>query len=245
MIVMSMVRGTTLAVVSVLALAGCQRSVSTTPQETALPPVHPAVQNPDLPPSLGAAQAKLEDEITQPSSSFRLTYIKTGPDGYSCSYDVEVSSKGIRGKESLVRSQSNGGSLSHARAQVRDLDGTPIGSNSWRFIANDLLTSFGSDLQYVESGLRYIDDESVGGFETRRYDFNLADVSTANKSVPVNADLISLTSSLQQPKYYSFKGSAWIAKNEGRLVKAQYDHITTFNNGTKAAIHYDLATTKE
>ena len=245
MIVMSTMRGTALALMSLLTFAGCQRSVGTIPADTASSSAHAGAANPNHLPSLGDAQNKLEDLITQPASPFRLTYLKTGSDGYSCSYDVEVSPKGIKGKETLVRSPSKPNPPFDARTQVRDLDGSPIGSNSWRFIANDLLSSLGDDLQYASPGLRYVADESSGGFDTSHYDIDLANIAIRNQSLPVNAGLVTAASSSQQPKYYSIKGSAWIAKDDGRLVKAQYDRITTFSDGTKAALHYDLAVTKE
>jgi len=238
-------RGAVLGMVAILTFASCQRAGRRTVSDTPVPAERAVAQNPNPKQTLVDAQNKLEDVITQPASPFRLTYSKSGSDGYSLAYDVLISSAGIKGNERLLRPQASAATGSDTKPEVRALDGTPIGSNAWRFIANDLLTSFGSNLQYAGPGARYVGEESTGGFETRRYDFDLANVSAMNQDSPVNAGLVSNSKSSQQPKYYSFKGSAWVANDDGRLVKAQYDHITTFSNGTKAQIHYDLAISRE
>lgn len=245
MIPTSVTRATVVAMVTVLTASSCQQIVRTSTQQTSSPAEHAAAQTPGLLPSLGDAQNKLEDVITQPSTTFRLRYSKSVSGGYSFWYDVEVSPTGIQGKEKLVRSQASASPDAGKTAEVRELNGTPIGSNSWRFIANDLLTSFGSDLQYAEPGLRYVGEESKGGFETRRYDFDLAHVPVADKTTPIHAGLVDKSSRSEEPKYHSLKGTAWIAKEDGRLVNVRYDHITTFADGTRVSIHYDLSITRE
>jgi hypothetical protein len=244
-LVTNAVRCTALALVSLLGVLGCHRTAGASLPESPATQKQETAQNLSRLPSLKDAQNKLEDAIIQPASPFHLTYRKDMPDGYSCFYDVEISPTGIKGRERVVRQQAAANYISDSRSEIRALDGTPIGSNSWRFITNDLLTSLGSDLQYAEAGLKFAEDELSGGFDTRRYDFDLTDVEVGSKAVPVNAGLVSNSLPPQPPKYYSFKGSAWIAKDNGRLVKAQYDHVSTFANGSKALVHYDLSTTKQ
>jgi hypothetical protein len=245
MMVVKAERCAALVLVSLLAVSGCHRTTTSNPQKREISNEQEMAQNPNGLPSLKDAQNKLEDAITQPASSFHLTYKKDGSDGYSCFYDVEISPAGIQGSERLVRPKSNAREIDDSTGEVRRLDGTPIGSNAWRFIANDLLSSLGSDLQYAETGLKYAEEESTGGFDTRRFDFDMTDIAAGNKAAPVNAGFVSNLSAAQQAKYYSFKGSAWIAKDNGRLVKAQYDHVSTFTDGAKASMHYDLSITKE
>ena len=49
---------------------------------------------------------------------------------------------------------------------------------------------------------------------------------------------------LRQTKDYNVKGSAWIAKEDGRMVRFRFDNIYTFADGTLDGTHFEGTVTR-
>ena len=50
---------------------------------------------------------------------------------------------------------------------------------------------------------------------------------------------------MRQTKDYNVKGSAWIAKDDGRMVKFSFDNIYTFSDGKTDSTHFEGTVTKK
>jgi hypothetical protein len=50
---------------------------------------------------------------------------------------------------------------------------------------------------------------------------------------------------MRQTKDYNVKGSAWISKDEARMVKFSFDNIYTFSDGKLESTHYEGTITKK
>ena len=50
---------------------------------------------------------------------------------------------------------------------------------------------------------------------------------------------------LRQTKDYNVKGSAWIAKEDGRMVRFRFDNIYTFADGKLDGTHFEGSVSKQ
>ncbi len=87
----------------------------------------------------------------------------------------------------------------------------------------------------AQPGVKYFGDESIGGFDARHYDFDLTGVDADIKKAMEMGSAMGL----RQAKNYNVKGSAWIAKDDGRMVKFSFDNVYTFSDGKIESTHYE------
>ena len=79
------------------------------------------------------------------------------------------------------------------------------------------------------------------GTAKRVYDFDLTGVNAdIKKAMELGNSL-----GMRQTKDYNVKGSAWIAKDDGRMVKFSFDNIFTFGDGKIDSTHFEGTITKQ
>jgi hypothetical protein len=93
----------------------------------------------------------------------------------------------------------------------------------------------------AQEGVKYAGDVETGGYQTQRYDFDLAGIDATIKRAMGVGNAVGAG---RQVKEFNIKGSAWIAKDSGEMVKFEYDTIYGFSNGESETIHYDGAMSK-
>jgi hypothetical protein len=103
------------------------------------------------------------------------------------------------------------------------------------------MTFLSGHIRDAQSGVKYAGEEQTGGFDARRYDFDLAGVDADIK----RAMSLGQTAGLRQTKDYNVKGSAWVAKEDGRMVKFRFDNIFTFTDGRFDGTHFEGSVTKK
>jgi outer membrane murein-binding lipoprotein Lpp len=196
------------------------------------------------PGDLQAAMDKLDESIAKPSAPFHVSLEKSQSDGFSYQCEADISSNGILGKQLNVAPATKvGNDVFPAKNTSRELKGTPAGSPEWGYVRGSLsMTFLNGHIKDAQEGVKYVRDEQTGGYDTRRYDFDLTNVDATIKRA---LSLGNAMPGARQTKDYNVKGSAWIAKADGRMVKYQFENIWVFADGSNYTTHYEGTVTKQ
>ena len=186
---------------------------------------------------------KLQTAIENPPAPFHASFKKSDSDGFSYQCEADISDKGITGQQTDVSPATHIGTDTFpASTRTRELNGVPYKSPQWQTAYGGIVMAYmNGHIRDAQEGVKYAGDEQTGGYDARRYDFDLTGVdATIKRAMALGNHL-----GMRQTKDYNVKGSAWIAKNDGRMVKFQFDNIMTFNDGTSSTTHYEGAVTKK
>ncbi|HTM35914.1 MAG TPA: hypothetical protein VL156_04145 [Terriglobales bacterium] len=224
---------------SLVTFTACKsRTTASSPNARVAAP-KPASKEDDL----QAAMDKLEESIHKPAESFHASFKKSGSDGFSYECQAEISSSGITGQQIDNNPATKFGTdVFPANTRTRQLNGTPYGSPAWQTVYGGISMAYlNGHIGDAQPGVKYFGDEQSGGYDARRYDFDLTGVdANIKKAMEMGNSL-----GMRQTRDYNVKGSAWIAKNDGRMVKFSFDNIYTFNDGKIESTHYEGIITKE
>ena len=192
---------------------------------------------------LQAAMDKLQQSIHNPTAPFRGSFKKATSDGFSYECEAIISSDGITGQQTDNNPTTKiGDDVFPANTRVRQLNGTPYGSPNWQTAYGGIsMTYLNGHIGDAQPGLKYAGDEQIEGFDTRHYDFDLTGIDADIKRAMEVGNAVGL----RQTKNYNVKGSAWIAKEDGRMVKFSFDNIYTFSDGKVDSTHYEGSITKK
>lgn len=192
---------------------------------------------------LQAAMDKLEESIHKPSETFHASFKKSDSDGFLYECEADVSPGGITGQQIDNNPTTKiGNDVFPANTRTRQLNGTPYGSPTWQTAYGGISMAYlNGHIRDAQPGAKYVGDEQAGGFDTRRYDFDLTGVDADIKK----AMEVGNAAGLRQTKDYNVKGSAWIAKNDGRMVKFSFDNIYTFTDGKTSDTHFEGTITRK
>ncbi len=221
-------------------LAGC----TSTPigrKSSAVP--KPTAAQPDNTADLQSAMDKLEQSIHNPSAPFRASFKKTTSDGFSYECEADISSDGIAGQQTDNNPTTKvGDDVFPANTRTRQLNGTPYGSPNWQTTYGGIsMTYLNGHIGDAQPGAKYVGDEPVGSYDARHYDFDLTGIDADIKRAMEVGNAVGL----RQTKNYNVKGSAWIAKQDGRMVKFSFDNIYTFSDGKVDSTHYEGSIAKK
>lgn len=201
-----------------------------------------SVTQPSDPDDLQAAMDKLQASLEKPAAPFHASFKKAGMNGFSYQCEADVSADGISGQQTDFSPATQVGSdVFPANTRTRQLKGTPFHSQDWYTVYGGIsMTFLNGHIRDAQPGVKYIADEQAGGYDARRYDFDLTGVDADIKK----AMSIGNAAGLRQTKDYNVKGSAWIAKEDGRMVKFRFDNIYTFADGKLDGTHFEGSVTK-
>jgi hypothetical protein len=191
---------------------------------------------------LQAAMDKLEESIRKPSAPFHASFKKSGSDGFSYECEADVSLGGITGQQIDNNPATKiGTDVFPANTRTRQLNGTPYGSPAWQTVYGSISMAYlNRHIRDAQPGVKYVGDEQSGGYDSRHYDFDLTGVEAdIKKAMEIGNSL-----GMRQTRDYNVKGSAWISKDEGRMVKFSFDNIYTFSDGKLESTHYEGNITK-
>ena len=202
-----------------------------------------SVAQPSDPDDLQAAMDKLQASLEKPAAPFHASFKKSGVDGFSNQCEADVSADGISGQQTDFSPATQVGSdVFPANTRTRQLNGTPLHSQNWYTVYGGIsMTFLNGHIRDAQPGVKYTGDEQTGGYDTRRYDFDLTGVDADIKK----AMSLGNAAGLRQTKDYNVKGSAWIAKEDGRMVKFRFDNIYTFADGKLDGTHFEGTVTKK
>jgi len=204
-------------------------------------------------PFLPEAMDKLGAAILKPTSSFHLSFKKTSSDGTSYSLEEDVTPSSLTGQETQVTPKTQVGNMDVGGTQVFPRNAM-AGDHDWQMTVSAIEMAYlnGMDIRDAQPGMKYIGEEETGGYAARRYDFDLANVPASEKAgtllgakwlgAVVNGATGQKGATLQD---FNIKGSAWIAKDDGRIVKYQYDNISMFTDGSQNILHHEGMVTKK
>jgi hypothetical protein len=232
-------------VVLILQLAGCTSSkpkVTAGVAQAASTTMVSATAKSGVP-ELADAMEKLTNSIEKPASPFHVSFKKSESSGLLYECEADVSSNGIVGQQTDHSPEVKmGADVFPANTRVRQLSGTPVGSLNWSTVRGGIeMTYLNGHIGDAQEGTKYVGEEQTGGYEAGRYNFDLAGVdATIKKAMGVGNAM----GAGRQVKDFNMKGSAWIAKDTGEMVKFQYDTVYSFSNGESETIHYDGAVKK-
>ena len=192
---------------------------------------------------LQAAMDKLEKSIHAPSSSFHGSFKKSDSDGFVYQCEADFSPSGISGQQIDSNPATKiGTDVFPANTRTRQLNGAPVGSPEWQTVYGNISMAYlNGHIGDAQPGAKYVGDEQTGGFDARRYDFDLTGVDADIKKAMEMGNSLGQ----RQTKDYNVKGSAWIAKSDGRMVKFAFDNIYTFSDGKTSDTHYEGAISKK
>jgi hypothetical protein len=194
-------------------------------------------------PYLPDAMSKMGDAIMKPAGSFHLAFKKEDSDGTSFALEEDVTPTAMTGQETQVypKTQSDPGGT---RIFPRN---ATAGSHEWVMTANAIQLAYLNpmDIRDAQDSVKYVTTEQVGGFEARRYDFDLSQLPASERAGTVLGGKLlggivnSATGGKSAVmKDYNVKGSVWLAKDDGRMVKFSYDYSTTYTDGTQKTSHH-------
>jgi hypothetical protein len=194
-------------------------------------------------PNLADAMEKLTSAIEKPASPFHLSLKKSESSGLQYECEADVSSNGIVGRQTDHSPEVKMGTdVFPANTRVRQLSGTPPGSLNWSTVRGGIeMTYLSGHIGDAQEGVKYAGDVEAGGYQAQRYDFDLAGIDATIKRAMGVGNAVGAG---RQVKEFNIRGSAWIAKDSGEMVKFQYDTIYGFSNGESETIHYDGAMSK-
>jgi len=202
-----------------------------------------SVARPSDPDDLQASMDKLQASLEKPAAPFHASFKKSGMNGFSYQCEADVSADGILGQQTDFSPTTQVGSdVFPANTRTRQLNGTPSHSQDWYTVYGGIsMTFLNGHIRDAQPGVKYAGDEQIGGYDARRYDFDLTGVDADIK----RAMSIGNAAGLRQTKDYNVKGSAWIAKEDGRMVKFRFDNIYTFADGKLDGTHFEGAVTRK
>lgn len=194
----------------------------------------PAVSDAD---DLQVAMDKLQNSIEQPTASFHASFKKSTSDGFSYQCEADISPGGITGQQTDDNPTTKvGDDVFPASTRTRPLNGKPYHSPDWYTVYGNISMAYlNGHIRDAQPGVKYFGDESIGGFDARHYDFDLTGVDADIKKAMEMGSAMGL----RQTKNYNVKGSAWIAKDDGRMVKFSFDNVYTFSDGKIESTHYE------
>jgi hypothetical protein len=229
------------ASLNILLLFGCgpaSAKQGTNPKDAKSPAVSTVPAD-----DLQTAMDKLQNSLQKPASPFHVSFKKSQSDGYSYQCEAEVSSGGIRGQQTDHSPALRIGNEDFpAATRVRQLSGTPAGGPEWSAVfAGMAMTYLNGHIRDAQPGVQYAGDEQTGGYDVRHYDFDLTGADAKVKKAMMIGNAIGM----RQTKDYNVKGSAWVAKDDGRMVKFQFDNIYSFADGETSTMHFEGAVTKQ
>ncbi len=230
----------TAALQGLLLLAGCKSTPAAHEAKMAsATPAAKAAAGDDL----QAAMDKLEESIHKPTIPFHASFKKSDSDGFTYECEADVSGDGINGQQTDSNPATKiGNDVFPANTRTRQLNGTPYGSPNWQMVYGNISMAYlNGHIRDAQPGVKYVGDEQTGGYEARHYDFDLTGVDAdIKKAMEVGNAL-----GLRQTKDYNVKGSAWISKDDGRMVKFAFDNIYTFADGKTSDTHFEGMITKK
>jgi len=204
-------------------------------------------------PSLPEAMDKMGAVILKPTSSFHLSFKKVSSDGTSYSLEEDVTPGSLTGQETQVAPKTRMENMEVGGTQVFPRNAT-AGTHDWQMTVSAIEMAYlnGMDIRDAQPGMKYIGEEEAGGYDARRYDFDLANVPVSERAGTllgakwlgsvVNGATGQKGATLQD---FNIKGSAWIAKDDGRMVRFQYDNISMFSDGSQKILHHEGIVTKK
>jgi hypothetical protein len=192
---------------------------------------------------LQAAMDKLDKSIHSPTAPFHVAFKKSDSNGFVYQCEADVSPSGITGQRTDSSPTTHiGNDVFPATTSVRPLNGKPYGSQEWNIVYGGIIMAFlNGHIRDAQEGVKYAGDEQTGGYDARRYNFDLTGVDADIKKVMIVANALGA----RQTKDYNVKGSAWIAKEDGRMVKFQFENIYTFGDNTTRSTRYEGAVTRK
>lgn len=207
-------------------------------------------------PDIADGMSKLGDSIQKPTSSFHISLKKTTSDGSSSSLEADVSPDSIKGQETDTTPKSHVGGMDVGGTQVYPRDATGPGTPQWVNTVGEIeLPYFNTTMNGIRdaaAAAKYVGEEKVGGYDARRYDFDLANAPAGTKTGTLLAGKWlggvmkgAMGGKGATLKDYNVKGSAWLTNDDGRMVKFQYDYISIFDDGTQNVTHYEGIVTKK
>lgn len=216
--------------------AGMKAATST----TATTGYHSAKGMPYLP----DAMTKMGDSILKPTSPFHLSFKRVDSDGSSYSLEEDVSPGAMTGQETQVypKTQADPGGT-----KVFPRNAT-AGTHEWVMTANAIQLAYLNpmNIRDAQDSVKYVGDEQAGGYDARRYDFDLSKLPASERAGTVMAGkwlggvMNGATGGGHAVmKDYNVEGSVWLAKDDGRMVKYSYDYVTTFTDGSQKSTHYE------
>lgn len=224
----------------ILVLSAC-KTTAASPESKTTEKKPAVVKNNDD--DLQAAMDKLQNSLGKPAGPFHVAFKKSGSDGFTTECEADVSADGILGKQTDFAPATKVGTDSFpAHTNVRELKGTPMGSPEWGYARGNIIGAYlNGHIGDAQEGVKYVGDEQTGGYEARHYDFDLRNVDATIKKAMSLGNVMGA----RQTKDFNMKGSAWIAKDDGLMVKFQYDLIFTFADGTTDTTHFEGVVTKK
>jgi zinc-ribbon domain len=201
-------------------------------------------------PYLPDAMTKMGDTILKPTASFHLSFKKADSDGTSFSLEEDVTPSAMTGQETQVypKTQSDAG-----RAKIFPRNAT-AGTHEWQMTASAIQLAYLNpmDIRDAQDSVKYVANEQAGGYDARRYDFDLSQLPASERAGTVMAGkwlggvVNSATGgSHAVMKDYNVKGSVWLAKDDGRMVRFSYDYITTYTDGSQKISHHEGLVTRK
>lgn len=205
-------------------------------------------------PSLAQSMSKLGDSIQKPTTSFHVSFKKSGSDGSTYSLEEDVSPSSLTGQETDVSPKTKLGNEEVGGTNVFPRNAT-AGSPDWQMTVSSIELSYlnpmSNGIRDAQAGVKYVGKEQAGGYDASRYDFDLASVPASEKLANVMASrwlggmVKQATGKGALLKDFNVKGSAWLAPDDGRMVKFQYDYISMFDDGTQNVTHYEGIVTQK
>jgi hypothetical protein len=240
-----------LAALTVLALAlagmtGCSSKLSQPESNPKSAPPASTSTAPNGMPYLAEAMDKLQTSLEKPAAPFHVSFKKARSDGFSYACEADVSSAGIVGEQTDVAPETKLGTDTFpAHTDTKKINGAPPGSQDWNFARTTIALAYlNGHIGDAQEGVKAAGEETVGGYAARRYDFDIANLDTVSKRAMTLGNA-AYGSGGRHLNDYNVKGSAWIAKDDGRMVKFQFDSIMAFSDGEKDTTHYEGAVTKK
>jgi len=192
---------------------------------------------------LQAAMDKLEESIHKPAAPFHASFKKSDSDGFTYECEADISPAGITGQQIDSNPATKvGDDVFPANTRTRQLNGTPYGSPDFQTAYGGISMAYlNGHIGDAQEGVKYVGDEQIGGYDTRRYDFDLAGVDARIKRAMKMGNAVGL----RQTSDYNMKGSAWIAKEDSRMIKFSFDNIYTFSDGKTSDTHFEGTITRK
>ena len=201
-------------------------------------------------PYLPDAMTKMGDTIAKPTGSFHLSFKKADSGGTSFSLEEDVNPTAMTGQETQVTPRTQFGPGSTNVFPRNATAGTP----DWQMTASAIQLAYLNpmDIRDAQDSVKYVADEQVGGYGARRYDFDLSQLPASERAGTVMAGKVlggvvnSATGGGHAVmKDYNVKGSVWLAKDDGRMLKFSYDYITTYTDGSQKISHHEGLVTRK
>ena len=229
------------ALLTIAVVPGCKL----TPHKSSAESVEakPVSAQASAPDDLQVAMNKLDDSLHKPTVPFHVSFKKSSSDGFIYQCEADVSPGGITGQQTDISPTTHiGDDVFPASTRVRPLNGTPYGSPDFTMVYSGMAMAYlNSHIRDAQPGVKYAGDEQTGGYDARRYNIDLTGVDADIKKAMNLANTLGAGHS----KDYNVKGTAWVAKEDGRMVKFSFDNIFTFADDKTSSTHFEGAVTRK